>query len=1051
MKKTEKQKKINGPIYWLLLMAILFMLPSAMYAQQISITGSVKDSGGESLIGVSVKAGGSQIGTITDLDGRYSIQAPSDGELVFSYIGMDTHTEKIAGRTVIDVTLNNNAIMLDNVVVTALGIKREEKALGYAVQKLGGDAIQTVKGLNVGTSLSGKVAGLRVLNSSEFASTPDISIRGENPILVVDGVPYNNLKLSDISADDIENISVLKGATASALYGERGGGGAIMVTTKKGSGKSGMSISLNSSTMFTAGHLAIPETQSTFGRGTSGKFSQTADRVWGQVMDGSMIEQWNPVSKTMEEMPYLPIGKNNFKNFLQQGFVTNNYLSVAQEGELGNLRASANWTQNKGEYPNSRINKYSFSLGGYMKYEKFSLSSSMTYTKHDSPNAGFNGYKNYDPMYSLLVWSGADYDVRQYKDYWVIRDEFQNNPYNSYDANGVLKANGSLDNPYFQQHERTRSLNRDVFNGMFNAGYEIAPWIKANLRVGMDYYTDGQDVKISMGNLTSSGEDYGWSPAKLGHFAKRESSGYSINSEFMLSGDRTFDQVTVEYLAGGSISYSKDKTLQGNTVGGLSIPGFFSLKGSKDTPTSSSTLFTKQTNSLYARLGGSWRNMLYVEGTLRNDWSSTLPEDNRSYLYPSVAGSFIISELMPEVNWLSLWKVRGSWTVSKTTPTIYQNNMAYSIATNVWGSLPSASWPTTIRNTNISPAANETFEVGTMVNFLNNRLSLDFAYYNKRNYNRIIEAAVSQASGFNRNFINTDEEISTRGFEWTFRGTPIKTKDMQLDISTNWTRYARYYTKIDEEFSADKPWIEKGKRVDHYVLRDFQYSPQGQLIHNNGIPLYSGYDTVYGYTDPDWIWGLGFNFRYKRVSVNLAFDGRIGGMTPTITEAYMWIAGSHPNTVVPERFRDSEEEVAGNKDYKGIFVGNGVKVVSGEATYDTYGNILTDTRVFAPNDVSVKYKAYIDGTHKNFIWGGAASPLDSYSTTFFKLREISITYDIPSHIASKFWSKGGSISLVGQNVLLWAKDFKYSDPDGGTENLSDPSPRYIGFNLNLNF
>lgn len=1046
MKKQKNQNKVRAYIMpspqWLLCFMLLISSIS-LFAQQKTISGNVKDSNGEPLIGVTVVLNGTQTGTVTDVDGNYSIQAPTNGKLLFSYVGMESKEENIDGRAIVNVVLADNSITLGNVVVTALGIKREEKALGYAVQKVDGDMLQTVKGLNVGTSLSGKVAGMKVLNSTEFASEPTISIRGEKPLLVIDGIPYKNLKLSDIAADNIEEISILKGATASALYGENGKSGAIMITTKKGSQQQGFSVNINSSTMFTAGYLAIPESQSVFGRGTTGIYNRTSDRVWGQEMNGVEVEQWDPISKSLKMMPYLPVGKDNFKNFIEQGYVTNNNVSVQQQGELGSLRASANWTQNKGQYPNSRINKYSFTLGGEMKYQNFTLSSSMGYSKKTAPNAGFNGYKNYDPMYSLLIWTGADYDVRQYEDYWVIKDEKQNNSYD--------EVINTLDNPYFHQYERTRSLNRDVFNGMVNAGYAILPWLKAGIRLGLDYYTDNQDVKISKGSFTGSGEDYGWAPKLKGHFAQTKESGYSINSDFMLTANKTIKKFTIEGLTGGAISYLKDETMSGSTVDGISIPGYFSLKASNKEAGVSSGVSAKQVNSIFGRIGGSWNGMLYTDATLRNDWNSTLSKDNRSYLYPSVSGSFIVSEVLPKKDWLSIWKIRSSWTVSKFAADIYDNNIAYGISKNVWGNLPSASLPASIKKSNVKPTTTATFEIGSMASFFDARLSFDFAYYNKNLYNRIVSANISPATGYTKNFVNTKEEISTRGIELTLKGTPIETKDLQLDITTNWTKYARYYNNIDEQFSADKPWIKKGERVDHYVIRDFQRTSDGDIIHNNGLPLYSAYDSLWGYTDPDWIWGVGFNLRYKDFTLSASFDGRIGGMTPTITEAYMWLAGSHPNSVVPERYRDSQEALEGNGAYKGVYVGQGVKITSGSVTYDTYGNIINDTRVYASNDIPVTYKRYIEGTHKNFIWGGSPSPLDVYSTTFFKLREISLTYSLPKNLVSKILCKDATISFVGQNVLLWAKDFKYSDPDGGTENLSDPSQRYLGFNINLNF
>ncbi len=391
--------------------------------KQKKISGIVLDEAGDPIIGATVIEDKTNNATLTDVEGKFTITVKEDAKVVFSSIGFKSQAISVAGRSLFNITLLEDSKLLSEVVVTALGIKREEKALGYAVQKVAGEGLQTIKGVDMATSLTGKVSGLMVKNSTEFAEAPILQIRGESPLLVIDGVPYANMTLRDIPADDIENISILKGATASALYGYRGSSGAVMVTTKSKANKKGLSISINSSTMFTAGYLAIPEAQTTFGRGTTGVYNRTADRVWGQVMDGTEIEQWDPISKSLKVMPYLPVGKNNFKNFIRQGFITNNNINIIQQGELGSFRASASWMDTKGQYPNSKFDKYTYSIGGDMKIDKFTLSSSFSYNKHTSPNAGFSGYKNYDPMYSLLLFTGADYDVRDYKDYWLVKDE----------------------------------------------------------------------------------------------------------------------------------------------------------------------------------------------------------------------------------------------------------------------------------------------------------------------------------------------------------------------------------------------------------------------------------------------------------------------------------------------------------------------------------------------------------------------------------------------------------------------------------------------------
>jgi TonB-linked SusC/RagA family outer membrane protein len=1014
--------------------------------QPKKVTGRVTDAiTGETLVGVTIQVKGTTTGTTTSIDGTYSIEIQSEGAiLAFSYVGYEPKEIPVYQSTVLNAELNQVATQLESVVVTALGIKREEKALGYAVQKVDGKGLQTVRSVDVGTSLSGKVAGLSVLNSTEFGEAPELYIRGEVPLLVIDGVPYGNMTLRDVPPDDIESISILKGATAAALYGYRGGSGAIMVTTKKGSSNKGISVSINSSTMFAAGYLAIPESQSTYGRvvNTATNTAVTnGDGAWGPPLEGQEVNQWDPISKTVKPMPWLPVGKDNFKNFLEPGYILNNNLNIVQQGEFGSFRASASWVKNKGQYPNSMFDKYAYTIGGDMKLKKFTLSSSISYNKQTSPNIGFNGYTGYDPMYSMLIWSSPDWNILDYKDYWVVPNEVQNTSYT--DTNN---------NPWFDRNERIHSLNKDIFNGTLSMSYDLTSWLKASIRSGFDTYSNMQTVRISKGSLVSAGAatdiangDEIWGESKLGSYNIGLGRGYSFNNDFLLSGDHTFGKFTVDGFVGGTIFNRQDEGTDSRTQGGLSIPGFYSLKASVLPAYVVSSLYRQQVNSLYGRLAFSWNRMAYIEGTMRNDWSSTLSESTRSYNYPSVSGSFVVSELLPELKWLSLWKLRGSWTTSKKPAGIYDINQVFNITNNAWGNLTSASLPATIYNSNVYAESASSWEVGTAVNLYNNRVSFDIAYYNKRMYDFLEEASITPATGYYSSYLNTGTEITRKGIEVSVNGTPIKSYDWQWDISVNWSKYARYYTKIDTLYDEDKPWIKVGERADPFVLYDFQRDPEGNLINQNGLPLFSAYSSKYGNYDPDWIWGLNTTLRYKNWKFFVSVDGRVGGIAQTTTEMYMWRSGSHPNSVTPERYLDAT--IPNSKNY----LGPGVKVVSGSATYDTYGNITSDTRVFAPNDVAVTYESYINDIHSGTAWGGSPSPLEAYSTTFFKVREMSLTYDLPKSVCSKFKSQGVSVSAVGQNMFLWAKQFKYSDPDGGYENFSDPSIRYVGFNLKFNF
>lgn len=1029
----------------LILMPILLLVGSAAWAQNKTVTGKVTDHNGNALPGVSITVERTGAGTTTDNLGSYTIQARVNDVLVFSSVSMQSQSLAVTSdQSVYNVTLQPGNQELQTVVVTALGIKRETRALGYSVQSVQGDALQTVKGIDVGTSLTGRVAGLLVKNSTEFTAAPDIEIRGETPLLVIDGVPYENMTLRDIAPDDIQSITVLKGATSSALYGYRGANGTIMVTTKKGSKSQGLSVSFNTSSMFTAGFLAIPELQHKYGRvvnTATNTYARSGDGSWGVPMEGQPVIQWDPISKTMKEMPYLPIGKDNFKNFLNQGYILNNNINVVQQGELGSFRASASWVGNRGIYPNSKFDKVSYSLGGDMKKGNFSLSSNIMYNQQTSPNIGFSGYTAYDPMYNLLVWSAADYDIRQYKDYWLVKNEVQNDSYTS-----------TNNNPYFDRNERIHSLDRDIFNGSLEANYSFTPWLKATFRTGFDTYSDKQIVRISEGSFQGGGATtmipggtQVWGESKKGSFNYGLSRGFSTNNDFIISLNKSVNDFNIDAFAGGTIFYHRDEGLEAFTQGGLSIPGFYSLKASVNPAIVDANTTKQQVNSLYGRLAIAWKSLVYVEGTLRNDWSSTLPKSTRSYLYPSVSGSFIASKLLPKTDWLSFWKIRGSWTNSKTPADVYSINSVFSIANNSWGNLSSATLPTTISGTDVRPQSASTFEVGTAASLFNNLVSIDISYYDKRMYDFLRKTGISPSSGYTNNFVNINEQISRKGWEVFMNTTPIKTNDFKWDVGINWSTYARYYTKLDSVFSSDKPWVKVGNRVDAYVLRDYLRDPQGNIIFSNGLPQYSKYDSKYGYSDPDWIWGANTSLRYKNFQLNLAVDGRVGGLTQTTTEMYMWIAGSHPNSLDPARYKDATQP--GTKNY----IGNGVKVISGSATYDTYGNITSDDRKYAPNDIPVTYKSYITAMHKGTAWGGAASPLDVYSTTFLKLREVSITYYFPQRIASKISSKGIAVSAVGQNVFIWAKQFKYSDPDGGVENFSDPSQRYLGLDIKVNF
>ncbi len=1014
-----------------------------IFGQKISISGSVVGSDdGQPIVGASIVVKGHPIGTTSDENGSFFIDLPNYGSIIqVSFLGMKSVEITVNNNSPIFVKLDPDLVIMEEAVVTALGIKRSEKALGYSAQKVSNEKLQVVKSVDMAASLTGKVSGLMVKNSSDFASAPTVTLRGETPLIVIDGVPYSNMTLRDVANDDIESLSFLKGATASALYGYRGSSGVIMINTKNGKGESdGISVNLSTNTMFAAGFVAIPKVQGIYGRGTTNAYNKNSDESWGRVMDGSMQLQWDPIKKEDRIYEYRPVGVDNFKNFLENSYITSNNLSIAYNSKNASLRSSIDWTGTKGLYPNSMYDKYGFTLGGEFRVKKLTFSSNAAYHKQTSPNIGFNGYTSYDPMYTLLIWTAPDYNILDYKDnYWMIPNVKQNFTYKS-----------THNNPYFDRNEKVKIVDRDIFNIAANVNYDFTKWLKLTVRSGLDFYLDREDLKVSKdsyvstGNTSAAGAGY-WSGQWTGLYATGRRTGYSMNNDMILSGDYTWGDFSLEGLVGGTIFFSRDETIGASTKGGISIPGYFSLKASVEAPTVSSSVYKQQVNSVYGRLMFAWKKMLFVEGTLRNDWSSTLPKDNSSYMYPSVSGSFVISELLKNTShWLDLWKVRSSWTVSKTPPGIYETNTTFSVQNPSWANFASATMSRSLPPIGILPQSANTFEVGTQGMFFKNRLMLDVSYYSKLMYDFLKTGPISIASGYVGTFVNTDEEITRKGWEVTLKGTPVLTSEWQLDLDLNWSKYARYYTALDEKYSLDRTWVKVGNRVDAYVLQDYALDPQGNHIFSNGRVQFNPYYSVYGYSDPDWMWGLNGSLRYKSFTFSFSVDGRVGGLTNSLTESYLWVAGAHPKSVTAARAADVANPGSTN------FIGEGVKVVSGTVAYDAYGNVLSDNRVYAKNDVATTFNRYAKDMHAGVAWGGAGRPADTFSTTFIKLRELALSYSLPKPVI-KNWAKSVSVGVTAQNMFMWAKDFKYSDPDGGSDNFTDPSVRYLGFNVKFSF
>lgn len=988
--------------------------------QKIVVSGVVRDQKGEPIIGANVSVKGTANGTITDIDGKYSLSVPSDATLVISFVGYKTKESPVHSQAVMDFVLDEDTEVLDEVVVTALGIKREEKALGYAVQKVAGKELSVVKGVTVASSLTGKVSGLQVNNSSEISEAPVLKLRGESPLIVIDGIAYGNMSMSDISAEDIESIDILKGATASALYGVRGRAGAIMITTKKADGEEKLTINISNNTMFSAGYLKMPQAQSSYSTGNYGKLEYNSGKLWGDYMDGHEVEQYDPISKGYKVMPLVSKGADNINHLLRPSLVTNTNVNLSQSGQLGGFRISATHVHQNSQYPNAKLDRFILNTGGEISYGKFKLDASFSYRKEISPNMPVVNYGNGNILYNMLIYGGKEYDIRDYKDYWKVKDQVQNWPFKTY-----------YDNPYYILYQRIKKADKNLLNTSLTATYKIQENLSVMLRSGFDNYNNGQEEKRSIGD---SGQ-------KRGYYAYNQYNGSSFNNDLILNGDYSWKDFGLNLIAGLSSYWYKDLTLSSSTRGGLSIPGFYSLNASVERAYVNKSVKEKALYSLYGKVGLSWRDGVYLDITGRNDWSSTLPSASRSYFYPSLSASVLPTVFFnPIEEVLDFWKVRASWTVAKKDLGIYEINRIYSVSTDVWEGLSTATYPAKIRDAHIKPETEVSYEIGTNFHFLGNRLWLDYTYFTRLRKERLIEAKISKASGFSSMVTNTSEELKQKGMEFSIGGKPISNGNLLWESTLNLSFWHWYYHRMDPVHSSKDPRIQAGERYDKFFMTDWERDHEGNIVHQAGLPVKNKYKTVMGYSDPKFIVGWNNAFKYKAFDLNISLDGRIGGLMYSWTEQALWHSGAHPETDNVWRY---DEVVNGKKNY----VGQGVMVTSGSATYDPYGKVIEDTRVFAPNDVPVSYQNYTQVYNEN-PWDHQAKH-NILDGTFIKLREVALNYTLPTVMAEKLHCKHMRIGFIGQNLWMWTKAFRFSDPDRGKENLNTPTARYLGININL--
>lgn len=1042
------------------LIAMFFCITDSVLAQEITVRGQVVSAdNGDPLPGATVLIQGTQRGTSTDTEGNYELNnVPANATLVFSFTGFSNLTVSVDGRTTIDVELTPGVQRLDDVVVTAFGVEREKKALGYSVTEVSGDEFTEARTVNFGDAMQGKIAGVSVSNigsgvggSSRVIIRGNASLSGNNePLYIIDGVPIDNSQLgsagmwggsdwgdglSSINPDDIESVNVLKGGTAAALYGSRASNGVVLITTKSGSSSAGegqgIGVEFNSNTTFER-FVNTYDFQNEYGHGTNGNKPETIEQAaeyggtaWGGRLDGSDVYQFDGVQR-----PYVA-HEDNYKEFYRTGYSSTNTIALTGGGENQSYRVSFSDLRNESIVPNSGMNRQTVSLATDGRWaDRLTLNGRIQYTREDVQNrsrlSDAPGNANY--TLSILPPSINVLDLKGQTDKLGAAADGTELQYNN---------NNFSQNPWWATHQFENSNIRDRIMGSGQVRFDLQDWLYIQGRVGLDWYTYRRT------NL----EPYGTAYIAQGAMNEIEQRVRERNFEYVIGFDRDLGDFAVNGLFGGSSMQRQFEEL--NARGSeFNIP-FLHTIGNAGNTTFTHGINKSGINALFGSAEVSYKDVLFLTGTARNDWFSTLPVESNSILYPSIGASFVFSDAFTMPDFITFGKVRASWAEVGGATDPYQLALNYSIVgQGHQGAALGRITQTSVPNNQLVPLSLKEYEVGFDVRLFDDKLGIDYAYYHKKTEDDIIQASISQTAGFASATVNVGEVVN-RGHEVMVRVAPVTSVEFDWDVSVNFSynsnevkqlfqdskilnvQDARAFASAQHRIpftDTDEEFFKGGYSM---IVGTAHQRINGQKVYDeNGLPVIDNKTRVLGSGIHPYSGGVKNNFFWKNFNLGLLVDFKFGGDIFTGTNATTYANGMHKATL------EGREE--------GLTI-SGVDENGDPQTWNIAPNDPNNEGLVTVQD----YYGQLSGIAEYFV----------QDASFIKLREINLGYRLPQQLIGQTPLNGASISFVARNLWLIYSETDNIDPEStyntsngqGLEWFGVPQTKSFGLNLNLQF